>query len=146
MPEQDLETSRTTSGDRGRIIVLLVDDQRFVGAVLERLLATELDIELHCCLEAVNAVARANLLQPTLILQDLILPDIDGLTLIGLFRGNPTTSHTPVILLSSNDDRETRARAISKGANDYLVKLPDKRDLIDCIRRHAAAAAPHATA
>jgi DNA-binding response OmpR family regulator len=120
-----------------QISVLLVDDQRFVGATLERLLAGEPDIELHCCLNAVDAIARANEIGPTLILQDLVLPDIDGLTMVKMFRANPSTAGTPIIVLSGNDDAESRSRAIAVGANDYLVKLPARQDLVACIRRHA---------
>jgi DNA-binding response OmpR family regulator len=119
------------------ISVLLVDDQRFVGAALERLLAGEQDIELHCCLNAVDAIARANQIGPTLILQDLVLPDIDGLTMVKMFRANPSTAVTPIVVLSGNDDAESRSRAIAGGANDYLVKLPARQDLVACIRRHA---------
>ena len=55
-------------GSRLPIVVLLVDDQRFVGAALGHLLATEQDIELHFCYEAVKAIAEANKVAPTLIL------------------------------------------------------------------------------
>jgi DNA-binding response OmpR family regulator len=120
-----------------QISVLLVDDQQFVGVALGRLLAGEQDIELHCCLNAVDAIARANQIGPTLILQDLVLPDIDGLTMVKMFRANPSTAVTPIIVLSGNDDAESRSRAIAGGANGYLVKLPARQDLVACIRRHA---------
>lgn len=119
------------------ISVLLVDDQRFVGLALARLLSTEKDIELHCCLDATAAIADANRIAPTLILQDLVMPGIDGLTLVGMLRANAATSATPIVVLSGNDDAESRVRARDAGANDYLVKLPPKADLIACIRRHA---------
>ena len=122
---------------RGTISVLLVDDHKFVGDVLGRLLATERDIALHCCYSAVDAVALANIINPTIILQDLILPGIDGLALLRMFRANPGTASTPVIVLSGNDDADSRARALGEGANDYLVKLPPKDALVACIRRHA---------
>ena len=126
------------------ITVLLVDDQRFVGAALGQLLANEPDIVLHCCQQAADAVARANAVHPSLILQDLVLPDVDGLTMVGRFRDNPATALTPVVVLSATDDAETRAKAMAAGAIDYLVKLPTRPALVDCIRRHAgvAVAAP----
>jgi DNA-binding response OmpR family regulator len=120
-----------------QISVLLVDDQRFVGAAIERLLAGEPDIELHCCLNAVDAIARANQIGPSIILQDLVLPDIDGQTLVKMFRANPSTASTPIVMLSGNDDAESRSRAIAGGANDYLVKLPAREALVACIRRLA---------
>ena len=66
------------------------------------------------------------------------MPDIDGLTLVGMFRSNQITAETPVIVLSGNDDADSRTRALAAGANDYLLKLPAKAELLACIRRHAA--------
>ena len=152
MIEQVPQTTRHSTEGRRPIVVLLVDDQRFVGAAVGQLLATESDIELHCCHQAVDAIAMANQITPTMVLQDLVMPDIDGLTLVRLFRANPLTAGTPVIVLSGNDDAATRNRALADGAADYLVKLPAKADLIACIRRHAlrngdgTAPAPHSPA
>jgi CheY-like chemotaxis protein/HPt (histidine-containing phosphotransfer) domain-containing protein len=123
----------------GQIVVLLVDDQAFVGAAVGRLLAAEHDIALHCCRNALDALAMANQLNPAIIFQDLIMPDLDGLTLVGLFRTNPPTAKTPVIVLSGNDDPDARTRALAQGASGYLVKLPAKDDLIAVIRRSAFA-------
>jgi DNA-binding response OmpR family regulator len=141
MAYQETATPHGVSADRQAISVLLVDDQRLVGAALERLLTGEQDIELHCCYNAVDAVARANEIGPTVILQDLVLPDIDGLTMVRMFRANPSTAATPIIVLSATEDSGTRARAMAEGADDYLVKLPAKIDLVACIRRHAVPAA-----
>ncbi len=123
--------------DRPTIVVLLVDDQRFVGMAVGRLLASEPDIDLHCCDRALDAVARANDIRPTIILQDLVLPDLDGLAMVRLFRSNPTTALTPIIVLSGNDSADMRAQASAAGADDYLVKLPAKADLVGCLRRLA---------
>src|ERR1700737_763807 len=120
-----------------QIVVLLVDDQPFVGAAIRRLLATEPDITLHCCTEATEAIARANEVAPAVILQDLMMPDLDGLSLVGLFRANPATAHTPVIILSGNDDEDSRRKAQTAGAHGYLLKLPPKLELVESIRRHA---------
>jgi DNA-binding response OmpR family regulator len=84
----------------------------------------------------------ASQLNPTIILQDLVMPDLDGLALVRLFRTNPPTAKTPVVVLSGNDDPDVRTRALALGANDYLVKLPAKDDLIACIRRYAVAGTP----
>jgi CheY-like chemotaxis protein len=96
---------------------------------------------MHCCLWAVNAVELTNHLEPTLILQDLVMPEIDGLTLLRSYRANPQTAGTPVIVLSGNDDAATRGRALAAGAHGYMVKLPPKAELIACIRRHASGSA-----
>ena len=117
---------------------MLVDDQRFIGMAVARLLAGEPDIRLHCCYAATDAIAQANEQRPAVIFQDLQMPDIDGLTLVGLYRTNPQTATTPIIVLSGNDDAASRAKALVAGADDYLVKLPKKAALVECIRRHAS--------
>src|ERR1700730_6089246 len=94
-----------------QISVLLVDDQRFVGAAIERLLAGEPDIALHCCLNAVDAIARANQIGPSIILQDLVLPGIDGQTLVKMFRANPATASTPLVMISGFTSPENGSRA-----------------------------------
>jgi CheY-like chemotaxis protein len=130
-----LDPNRPPADAARRLLVLLVDDQSFVGAAIGQLIATERDVELQVCLHARDAVATANRLNPAVILQDLVMPEINGMTLVQRYRENPATAKTPVIVLSGNDDPETRARALAQGANDYLVKLPAKQDLIGCIRR-----------
>ena len=119
--------------------VLLVDDQRFIGLAVQRLIASESDLQLHCCEIAGEAVARANDIKPAIIFQDLVMPDIDGLTLVGLYRRNPATAHTPIVVLSGNEDASSREKSIAAGANDYVLKLPPQAELVGCIRRHLGA-------
>lgn len=103
------------------------------------MLASETDIALHFCQDPLKALEMANAVQPTVILQDLVMPEIDGLTLVKFFRVNPSTRDTPMIVLSSKEEAVIKAQAFAKGANDYLVKLPDKIELIARIRYHSRA-------
>jgi sigma-B regulation protein RsbU (phosphoserine phosphatase) len=119
--------------------VLLVDDQAIVGESVRRMLAGEADVEFHFCSDPAKAIATANALQPTVILQDLVMPDIDGLLLVKFFRANPGTRDTPMIVLSSKEEPVIKARAFALGANDYLVKLPDKLELVARVRYHSRA-------
>src|SRR5438105_3893823 len=119
------------------VTVLLVDDQAIVGESVRRMLASEQDIRLHFCQDPAQALATANRLRPTVILQDLVMPEVDGLQLVKFFRANQSTRHTPMIVLSSKEEALTKAQAFALGANDYLVKLPDKIELIARIRYHS---------
>ncbi len=119
------------------IKVLLVDDQPMVAEGIKRMLADEKDMEFHYCQEPAKAISTACELQPTIILQDLVLPDIDGMTLVRFYRGNDATKDIPIIVLSSKEDPEVKKEAFQMGANDYLVKLPDKIELIARIHSHA---------
>ncbi len=117
--------------------VLLVDDQPIIGETVRRMLAGEGDIAFHYCKDATQAVARASEIGPTVILQDLVMPEIDGLTLVRLFRENEATRETPMIVLSTKEEPKIKAEAFGLGANDYLVKLPDRLELLARIRYHS---------
>jgi phosphoserine phosphatase RsbU/P len=119
------------------VTVLLVDDQPIVGEAVRRMLASEGDIVLHFCSDPARAIDTANAVQPTVILQDLVMPGIDGLTLVKFFRANPATRQVPMIVLSTKEEPVIKAQAFALGANDYLVKLPDSIELIARIRYHS---------
>ena len=120
-------------------MVLLVDDQAIVAQAVSRLLADLPDIDLHYCSDPIDAIKEANRIKPTVILQDLVMPSIDGLDLVRLFRANRETADIPIIVLSSEDDSKVKSQAFAVGANDYLVKLPDKTELVARIRYHSKA-------
>src|SRR5579862_1404213 len=121
------------------VMVLLVDDQAMVCEAVRRALANQGDLDFHYCAEAREAITLANQIKPTVILQDLVMPGIDGLTLVSQFRSNPATKDTPIIVLSTNENPQVKGQAFAVGANDYLVKLPDKIELIARIRYHSRA-------
>jgi signal transduction histidine kinase/HPt (histidine-containing phosphotransfer) domain-containing protein/BarA-like signal transduction histidine kinase len=119
------------------VMVLLVDDQAMVCEAVRRALANQTDIDFHYCADAREALAIANQIKPTVILQDLVMPGVDGLSLVKQFRANPATRDTPIIVLSTNENPQVKGQAFALGANDYLVKLPDKIELIARIRHHS---------
>ncbi len=129
--------SQTVSLTQHRITVLLVDDQAIIGEALRRMLAPEQDIDFHYCQDPTKAIKMANRIHPTVILQDLVMPEIDGLTLVRYYRANPSTRNVPLIVLSSKEEALTKAEAFALGANDYLVKLPDRLEIIARIRYHS---------
>ncbi len=120
-------------------MVLLVDDQAMVCEAVRRSLANQGDIDFHYCADARQAVAVANQIRPTVILQDLVMPGIDGLSLVSQYRTNAGTRDIPIIVLSTNENPQIKGQAFSLGANDYLVKLPDRVELIARIRYHSRA-------
>src|ERR1041385_7726540 len=120
-------------------MVLLVDDQAMVCEAVRRALANQGDIDFHYCSDARDAMTVANQIKPTVILQDLVMPGLDGLTLVKQYRANPATRDTPIIVLSTNENPQVKGQALALGANDYLVKLPDKIELIARIRYHSKA-------
>src|ERR1035438_8842058 len=130
---------RPTHPPEHHVMVLLVDDQAMVCEAIRRALANQTDIDFHYCADAREALAIANQIKPAVILQDLVMPGVDGLTLLNQFRTNPATKDVPIIVLSTNENPQVKGHAFALGANDYLVKLPDKIELIARIRYHSKA-------
>src|SRR6478736_2030462 len=133
------EHSRPTQLPDYHVMVLLVDDQAMVCEAVRRALANQTALDFHYCADARDALSIANQIKPTVILQDLVMPGIDGLTLLSQYRANQGTKDIPIIVLSTNENPQVKGQAFALGANDYLVKLPDKIELIARIRYHSKA-------
>ena len=122
------------------ITVLLIDDQSMIAEAVRRMLEAEPDITFHYCNDPTQALKIARECQPTVILQDLVMPQMDGLLLVRFLRSHDApTYHIPLIVLSSKEDPLIKAQAFELGANDYLVKLPDRVELLARIRYHSKA-------
>ncbi len=119
------------------IRVLLVDDQQIVGETVRRMLEDQRDMEFLFCSDPTQTIKQATAFKPNIILQDLVMPKIDGLTLVKFLRANPETAKVPLIVLSSKEEPVIKAKAFELGANDYMVKLPDKLEILARIRYHA---------
>lgn len=133
----DLPIEGFTTPNENSAMVLLVDDQAMIGEAVRRGLAHEENIDFHFCADPHQAVAQAVRIKPTVILQDLIMPGLDGLTLVREYRNNPATQDIPIIVLSTKEDPLVKSAAFAAGANDYLVKLPDTIELVARIRYHS---------
>jgi len=126
------------SATKHPVTVLLIDDQAMIGAAVQRMLQDEADLSLHFLTDPLQAIEKAREIKPTVILQDLVMPGVEGLDLVVDFRRDDFTREIPLIVLSSKEEPKVKAEAFSRGANDYLVKLPDKVELIARIRYHSA--------
>ena len=120
-------------------LVLLVDDQAMVGEAIRRCLSNQADINFHFCASPAEALSQAVKIKPSVILQDLVMPGIDGLELVRQYRNHPATCQTPILVLSTKEEAQIKSDAFAAGANDYLVKLPDKLELLARVRYHSKA-------
>ncbi|RJG10210.1 diguanylate cyclase [Pseudomonas cavernicola] len=123
--------------DEHAVMVLLVDDQAMIGEAVRRELASETNIDFHFCSDPHQAIAVAVQIRPTVILQDLVMPGLDGLSLVREYRKHPATRDIPIIVLSTKEESQVKSAAFGAGANDYLVKLPDAIELVARIRYHS---------
>jgi sigma-B regulation protein RsbU (phosphoserine phosphatase) len=118
-------------------VILLVDDQPIIGAAVQKMLASQPEWRFHFCPDPAQAVAQAIALRPSVILQDLVMPGMDGLDLVRAYRERAELADVPLVVLSSKEEAETKAKAFALGANDYLVKLPDPVEMIARLRHHS---------
>lgn len=110
--------------------VLAIDDDKTTLGILESQL-NGLGYRVFTERAAVKGVEIAKGFNPDVILLDLHMPVMDGFEVLGALRRDKTTRDIPVIMLTSNKERETVVEAMRHGVVDYIVKPynPDKLSL-----------------
>lgn len=111
--------------------ILVVDDD----AKIVHLVRTYLERDGHRVVEANDgrsALAAVALEQPALIVLDVMLPEVDGLSVLAAVR---RTARTPVIVLSARGTIDDRIEGLSRGADDYLPKPFSPAELVLRVQR-----------
>jgi two-component system, OmpR family, KDP operon response regulator KdpE len=98
--------------------ILAIEDDASIRAALERGL-TERGHSVQTAATGISGLEAVLGERPDLVLLDLGLPDVDGLTIISMIRA---ASAVPIIVITAVDDDPTMVRALDSGADDYVVK------------------------
>jgi DNA-binding NarL/FixJ family response regulator len=117
------------------IRVLLADDQALVRAGFRLLLESAGDIAVIA--EAANggeAVALTREHAPDVVLMDINMPEVDGVTATHLIASDPRLAATKVVVLTTFDDEETVFAALRAGASGFLVKDVEPEELLQAVR------------
>jgi CheY-like chemotaxis protein len=108
--------------------ILVVDDSAVALAAIQHALgANEYEIATASSGEA--ALAQVPLFHPDLLLLDVYMPGIDGLEVCQRLRQDPATRALPIVFLSGHGSIKEKLAGFRAGADDYLVKDYDLRDL-----------------
>ncbi|MEV7862873.1 SpoIIE family protein phosphatase [Streptomyces hirsutus] len=129
----DAGASGHTSGPVASARVLIADDNADMREYLTRLLhgggyRVDTVNDGLAALQAVRADA------PDLVISDVMMPGLDGLTLVTTLRTDPRTSSVPVLLLSARAGQEASIEGLQAGADDYLVKPFAAAELLARVR------------
>jgi putative two-component system response regulator len=110
-------------------IVLVVDDVAANRELLEGHLV-ELGYDVRQARDGYEALDAVIADEPDLILLDVNMPRLDGIALCERLKAHPTRRLVPVVILTASHDRETRLRGIAAGADDFLSKPFDSKELL----------------
>ncbi|MGE4178245.1 MAG: PleD family two-component system response regulator [Limisphaerales bacterium] len=116
------------------IRILSVDDSRPIRLIVTRALRP-FDCEVIEASNGEEGLAMAARERPDLILLDVTMPVMDGVTMLAHLRGDPALKTIPVIMLTAESGRETLREIARLGVNDPLAKPFREEDLIERIRR-----------
>lgn len=109
--------------------ILIVDDQAEVVDVLGTIL-TNKGFLVESASDGIEGLDRAKALHPDLILLDISMPKMDGFETCSRLKNGSGTQSIPVVMFTSQTDRESRIRALKAGANDFLGKPVDSTELL----------------
>ena len=100
--------------------ILIVDDEKPNLLYLNSLLSAEYSI--FIAKDGREAVAKANELQPDLILMDILMPGMDGYEALAALKSSEATKAIPVVFITGLDDVDDERKGLALGADDYISK------------------------
>jgi len=113
--------------------VLIVDDDPTARETLVAMLESE-GYDLQLAKDGAQALQMLEQLQPDLILLDVMMPGMDGFEVCRRIRSTPQLAEVPILMLTALDDRDSLLKGIESGADDFLSKPADRRELTARVR------------
>jgi len=122
-------------------VILVVEDDAIVGTLLEHTLARR-GFVVHRAADGRRALELIeSLAPPQLVLLDVMLPYVDGFSLITKIRTSSAWRDVPIVMLTSKSQEQSVVRALEAGASDYIVKPFRPEELVARVRRLVRGAA-----
>lgn len=115
--------------------ILLIDDDIRVSGLLKRFLY-EAKYNVIEANNGTKGIELAKSMKPDIILCDIMMPEMDGYTVLKHIRSDSDTKPIPFIFLTAKDGTSDFLTGISKGADGYLAKPISREDLVETIESH----------
>ena len=125
-PEEEEEIPYEQADTRGTTIVIAEDDDE-IRSYLEAELSKDYDV--HACVNGREALTEIYRVKPSLVVSDVMMPELDGNALCSQLKTNSSTNYIPVILLTARNRDEDRLEGLETGADAYIVK-PFNMDIL----------------
>ena len=114
--------------------ILVIEDDDDIRSVCERVF-TWAGHQVASALDATRGLALVDAFAPDVIALDLMMPGIDGLTVLAALRGSTPTCDIPVVIVSARTLTADRVRAFEAGADEYVSKPFDPDELLGVLER-----------
>jgi CheY-like chemotaxis protein len=101
--------------------VLLVDDSNTV-ILMERMILAKGPYDIVVARDGVEGIAKAKSEKPDVILLDVMMPKMDGLTACAELRRDPVTQHIPIVMVTTRGEEQNIETAFRNGCTDYVTK------------------------
>ena len=125
LPEPASATAKTTASVSTKELILVIDDDQDSADILQRNL-TKSGYEVVVALNGTDGIAMARKLKPSAITLDVMMPGLDGWSVLTTLKSEPETSHIPVIMVTMLQDRQL---GFTLGASEFLTKPVDHNKL-----------------
>ncbi|NVN94972.1 MAG: response regulator transcription factor [Bacteroidetes bacterium] len=114
--------------------ILIIDDEKSIRFVLENTLKDEFNVmSFSDGIEGLSYLENGNI--PDLIISDLSMPQVDGFSFLEKIRNSGFFDNIPVIILSGNDESKDKIKCFEMGADDYVAKPFNPKEIIARVRR-----------
>jgi two-component system cell cycle response regulator len=110
-------------------LLLVIDDDDEVRSLVEQLLLKE-NYRVVLATNGASGLATARELKPDLIILDVVMPEMNGLSLCRVLKSDQGNAFLPIILMTAKNDPDSRVQGLKTGADDYMGKPVDTRELL----------------
>jgi PleD family two-component response regulator len=111
--------------------ILIVDDEYTNVSLMERILKTGGYRNIASITESRQVIDQFRIFRPDLVMLDIAMPRVDGFEVMAQLRGwIPEDTYLPILVLTSDNSRSTRQKALTQGATDFLTKPVDADEVL----------------